>query len=103
MSQKAVNFQPGHARGVDGRQRVSMGRKRKTETPPAVTVTPEDAAGKRRQVYLDDDLYRKGGMIAAALGVTLPDWVNNKLRPIIEAELPGILEAMIGPENKKQV
>jgi antitoxin component of RelBE/YafQ-DinJ toxin-antitoxin module len=43
---------------------------------------------KRVQVYIDPDLAKKARVIASALGVSLPDYVNNKLRPIIERELP---------------
>lgn len=50
-------------------------------------LTDDDGEAKRRQVYLDPDLYRKANFIASALDVSLPDYVNARLRPIILAEL----------------
>lgn len=49
----------------------------------------EDA--KRVQVTLDPDIAQKARIIAAALGMTLPDWVNNRLRPVADVELPEVM------------
>jgi predicted HicB family RNase H-like nuclease len=67
--------------------------------PPSPSADALDDA-KRVQVNIDGDLARKARLIAAAMGLSLPDYVNNKLRPIIDEELPAILEQM-GYERKQ--
>ncbi len=49
---------------------------------------------KRHQVVLDPDLARKIGVIASALDMSIPDWVNNRLRPIADRELPAVLREL---------
>jgi hypothetical protein len=53
---------------------------------------PED--GKRRQVSIDDDLIRKVRVIASSLGMTVPDYVNHRLRPVVDEELPRVLRQL---------
>ncbi len=48
----------------------------------------------RRPVDLDLDLVPKVAMVAGALGMSIPSYVNNRLRTVVDAELPGILDAM---------
>jgi len=80
-----------------------MGRK---QPPPENPDEPENSGrGKRYQVILDPDLVKKIGIIASALDISIPDWVNNRLRPIVEKELPealltlGIHITRIDPEK----
>lgn len=57
---------------------------------------------KRHQVVLDPDLARMIGVIAAALDMSVPDWVNNRLRPIAQVELQVALKEMgLGDTPKK--
>lgn len=56
---------------------------------------PAEADEDRRvQVSLDADLARKGRVVAGFLGVSLPDLVNARLRPIIETELKVVLKEL---------
>lgn len=57
-------------------------------------VPPDSKKIRRRQVELDLDLSRKVAVVAAALDMTVPDWVNNRLRPIVERELPAALREL---------
>ena len=66
---------------------------RKNPTTPDATRT-SDGEERRRQVNIDPDLVRKGGMVAAHEGVTFPDYINNVLRPIVEADLLRVLDEM---------
>lgn len=43
---------------------------------------------KRRLVDLDDELARKLGVLASLTNQSVPDLVNNLLRPIVDQELP---------------
>lgn len=63
--------------------------KKKMEAEPEA---PKRA--KRYQVLLDADLARKIGAIASALDVTVPDWVNNRLRPIVAQEFPKAIKVL---------
>lgn len=67
---------------------------RKKQTDGNAKASLEDAATKRYSVTLDTDLTRKAGVIASALGISVPDYVNNRLRPIIEKELPKVLRTL---------
>lgn len=49
---------------------------------------------KRYQVTLDPDLVRKIGVIASLGDTSIPDWVNNALRPLVEKELPRALKKL---------
>jgi predicted HicB family RNase H-like nuclease len=53
-------------------------------------ATPERK--QRVQVSIDPGLARQIKLIAAALDMSLPDWVNNQLRPIVATELPKVLD-----------
>jgi len=53
----------------------------------------EDEA-KRKQVYIVDDLIRKVRVIASSLGMSVPDYVNHRLRPVVEEELPRVLRQL---------
>ena len=67
------------------------------KTDGASQATPKKRP-KKFAVEIDDDLARKLRVVAGGLGVTVPDFVNNSLRPIVEARLPEVLTAMeIGP------
>jgi hypothetical protein len=39
---------------------------------------------KRPQVLIDPEMYRKIGVVAAWLDVSIPDWVNNALAPLVD-------------------
>lgn len=65
--------------------------KKKADTPAQADAGAE---AKRKQVTLDQDLFRKASVIASAMGISLPDYVNNRLRPIIESELPDVLRQL---------
>jgi hypothetical protein len=54
----------------------------------------EPETEKRVQVSIDADLVRKARMVAGSLGISLPDLVNARLRPVIEAELQAMLRDM---------
>ncbi len=60
-----------------------------------------DNKASRRQVTLDADLYRKAKVIAAALDVTMPDWINARLREVIDRELPAVLADLGQPRPEK--
>ncbi len=66
---------------------------------PPVKDEPEEE--KRVQVSLDADLARKGRMVAGFLGISLPDLVNARLRPIIQRELEIAMEEMGLGKDKK--
>lgn len=53
-----------------------------------------DEEAKRKQVSIDDDLLRKVRVIASSLGMTVPDYVNHRLRPVVERELPEIMKQL---------
>jgi len=75
-----------------------MGKKR--TTVPGTEVSPDAKRAKRYQVLLDPDIARKVAVIAGALDLSIPDWVNNRLRPIVERELPSVLKEL-GLANEK--
>lgn len=56
------------------------------------------------QVRLAADLTYKGRIIAATLGLKLPEYVNERLRAIIEEEYPRIVSTLASgtepPESK---
>jgi antitoxin component of RelBE/YafQ-DinJ toxin-antitoxin module len=45
-------------------------------------------------VSIDDDLIRKVRVIASSLGMTVPDYVNHRLRPVVDEELPRVLRQL---------
>jgi hypothetical protein len=71
-----------------------MARKKAPAPEAGPEAAPAPEAAQRRQVNLDDDLYRRGGIIAAHLGISLPDYVNSRLRVIIDGDMPAVLEAL---------
>jgi len=57
---------------------------------------------KKHQVQIDPETYRRLAVVAAWAGVSVPDWVNNQLSPLIDAAFPLAVEQMLGPEPKKK-
>ena len=64
-----------------------MAKKKPAEQEP-------DKKPKRHQVILDADLARMVGVIASALDMSVPDWVNSRLKPLAEKELPLAMDMM---------
>lgn len=48
----------------------------------------------RKQVGIDPDLWEMGNEIVGVIGGSLPDYVSNHMRPIIEAEHPKAAEEL---------
>lgn len=72
------------------------------DVPPIESSEPPKI--KRNQVTLDSDLAQMVGVIAAAMGVRIQDWVNSRLRPVAERELTAAMESMgleVKPKPKK--
>lgn len=59
-----------------------------------VSDPPEDVRQKRYTVTLENDLVRKVRVIAATIGMSVPEFVNDRLTSVVEQELPHALEAM---------
>lgn len=60
---------------------------------------PKGAAGtagkaRRHLVGLEPELHAKIGMLAAAQHLSVPEYVDLRLRPIVEKELPEVLRRM---------
>lgn len=62
--------------------------------PDQRKTTDESTERKRVQVNLDADLARKIGIIASSLDMSVPDYVNNRLQPIVDDELPRMMDGM---------
>ena len=45
-------------------------------------------------VRLDKELLRRAGVIAAALGKTLPEYIEERLTPVVDKEMPKILKGL---------
>lgn len=71
--------------------------KKKPQPPTAalaVEETAESEASRRRQIDLDDDTRRKAGAAANLLGITPTTYINNRLRAVVDEELPRLLRAL---------
>lgn len=68
---------------------------------PAAAEEPEPPRRARRTVDLDPELARRIGVIASLLDISIPDYVNNRLRPIVDAELPEALRQMGLPRSQE--
>ena len=64
----------------------------------------EDAAEKpkRRQIDIDDLLYRRCGMVAAGLGMSIPEYIHQRMTVIVLGELPAVTDSIgLGPLSRK--
>lgn len=68
---------------------------------PQQPAPPEpDAKPKRYSVTLDPGLTRKIGALAKLLDMSVPDYVNNRLPPLVEKELREVIDDMgLGSEG----
>lgn len=80
---------------------LEMARKRATAQPPAEPPAEQGEAAnkqaeqgeKRRQVNIDAELLRKAKAIAGDQDLTVPDYINNKLKIVIEEEFDSYMKA----------
>lgn len=76
-----------------------MARKRQPRATTHASGEPPSSGTpgtRRRQVTLDDDVARAAGAIAGALGITLPDYVNSRMKKVVAEELPEVLREELG-------
>jgi LDH2 family malate/lactate/ureidoglycolate dehydrogenase len=53
-------------------------------------------------IRIPADLARKARVIASARGISLPEYLIEKLTPIVEEELPGVLRLLgLGSDEEK--
>lgn len=75
-----------------------MGRKKQTtgqgDAAGDEPAKPAKLGKAKRLVQLDTDLHRKIGVIASWRGMSVPDYVNNMLLPIVAKEFPAAVEEM---------
>lgn len=77
-----------------------------TATVLTTTESKVSAKGRKRMakkkaaptesIRLDADLVQKARIIAVALKMSLPDYLEDRLRPLIEKELPKVLKPFTG-------
>jgi hypothetical protein len=68
---------------------VCMARKK-----PAPVQQANEQPEKRKQVSVDADLVRMGNILASVDGVSLPDLINNLLRPVMTERLRIVLRGI---------
>jgi predicted HicB family RNase H-like nuclease len=75
--------------------------KKTPEASDAPDVASADEKAKRRQVTLDPTIAYKARLVAASQDLSVPDYINNKLRSIVEADFLAMAEEL-GYEPKKR-